>query len=71
MSSPALATGGPSQYTGKDMRSAHENLHITNPEFDAGIGDLKARLDKLQIANQEQNESLSTVESTRKQMFED
>jgi truncated hemoglobin YjbI len=67
----ALATGGPSQYTGKDMRTAHENLHITNPEFDASIGDLKATLDKLQLANQEQKELLSIVESTREQVVED
>jgi hemoglobin len=67
----SLATGGPTQYTGKDMRSAHENLHITNPEFDASAGDLKATLDKLQIANQEQKELLSILESTREQIVED
>jgi hemoglobin len=67
----ALATGGPVVYTGKDMRSAHENLHITNPEFDATVGDLKATLDKLQIANQEQKELLSIVESTREQVAEE
>jgi hemoglobin len=66
-----LATGGPSLYTGKDMRSAHENMHITNPEFDAAVGDLKATLDKLQIANQEQKELLSIVESTREQIVEE
>jgi hemoglobin len=67
----ALATGGPTQYTGKDMRSAHENLHITNSEFDAAVGDLKATLDKLQIANQEQKELLAVVETTREQIVED
>jgi hemoglobin len=46
-------------------------MHITNPEFDAAVGDLKATLDKLQIANQEQKELLSIVESTREQIVED
>jgi hemoglobin len=64
----ALATGGPSQYTGKDIKSAHANMHISNPEFDAAMGDLKATLDKLQIANQEQKELLAVVESTREQI---
>jgi hemoglobin len=60
-----LATGGPAQYDGKDMKSAHAGLHIANPEFDAALGDLKASLDKLQIPNKEQKELLSIVESTR------
>ena len=67
----ALATGGPSKYTGKDMKSSHENMHITNPEFDAGLGDLKATLDKLQIANQEQKELLSVIETTREQIVQE
>lgn len=67
----ALATGGPAKYTGKELKPAHENMHITNPEFDATIGDLKATLDKLQIANQEQKELLATVESTREIIVEE
>ena len=64
----ALATGGPAHYEGKDMGSAHANLHITNAEFDAAVGDLKATLDKFQIANEEQKELLAIVESTRPQI---
>ena len=60
-----LATGGPAHYEGKNMKAAHDNLHITNPEFDAAIGDIKASLDKLQIPNKEQKELLAIVESTR------
>jgi len=61
----SLATGGPAHYDGKEMKSAHADLHITNPEFDAAIGDLKASLDKGQIPNKEQKELLAIVESTR------
>jgi hemoglobin len=67
----ALTTGGPVKYTGKDMRSAHASMHITNPEFDASVGDLKATLDMLQIANQEQKELLSIIESTREEVVEE
>jgi len=63
-----LATGGPATYTGKDMKSAHADMHITNPEYDATIGDLKATLDNLQIANQEQKELLAIIESAREQI---
>ena len=43
-------------------------MRITNPEFDAAVGDLKATLDKLQIPNTEQKELLAIVESTRPQI---
>ncbi|HEX5221183.1 MAG TPA: group 1 truncated hemoglobin [Verrucomicrobiae bacterium] len=64
----ALATGGPARYEGKEMKSAHEGMKITNSEFDAAIGDLKASLDKLQIPNKEQKELLAIIESTRPQV---
>lgn len=64
----SLATGGPSNYDGKEMKSTHADMKITNPEFDAVIGDLKAALDKLRIADQEQKELLAIVESTRPQV---
>jgi hemoglobin len=64
----ALATGGPAKYDGKEMKSAHAGMRITNAEFDAALGDLKATLDKLQIPNKEQKELLSIIESTRPQI---
>jgi hemoglobin len=63
-----LATGGPAEYTGKQIESAHANMHISNPEFDAAVGDLKASLDLLKIPNKEQKELLAIVESTRPQI---
>lgn len=63
-----LATGGPARYEGKDMKAAHDGMRITNAEFDAVIGDLKASLDKLQIPNKEQKELLAILESTRPQI---
>jgi hemoglobin len=61
----ALATGGPAQYQGGEIKSVHAEMQISNPEFDAVIGDIKASLDKLQIPNEEQKELLAIVESTR------
>jgi len=61
----SLATGGPAHYDGRDLKSVHSGMRISNPEFDAVIGDLKASLDKLKIPNTEQKELLSIVESTR------
>jgi hemoglobin len=66
----ALATGGPSVYQGREIQGAHAGMKITNAEFDAAIGDLKATLDKFQVANQDQKDLLSIVESTRVQIVE-
>lgn len=63
-----LATGGPAHYEGKEMKSAHAGMSVSNPEFDAVLGDLKASLDRLQIPNKEQKELLSIIESTRPQI---
>lgn len=64
----ALATGGPAHYEGKEIQSGHASMHISNPEFDAAIGDLKASLDKMKVPNSEQKELLAIVESTRPQI---
>ena len=64
----SLATGGPAQYEGKDIPPVHAGMGISNPEFDAAIGDLKASLDRLQIPNKEQKELLAIIESTRPQI---
>jgi hemoglobin len=64
----ALATGGPSKYEGKEIKPSHSGMKISNPEFEAVVGDLKASLDKLQIPNKEQKELLAIVESTRPQI---
>ena len=45
-------------------------MKITNAEFDASIGDLKATLDTLKIAAEEQKELLSVFESVRPQVVE-
>ncbi len=66
----ALATGGPARYEGKDMKKTHEGMKITNIEFDAAMGDLKASMDAIGIATQEQKELLAIIESTRPQIVE-
>ena len=67
----ALSTGGPSFYDGKEMKQAHAGMKITNPEFDAAVGDLKATLDKQHVPDKEQRELLAIIESTRTQIVEE
>ena len=65
-----VAAGGPAKYAGREMKQVHEGMHITNAEFDASVGDLKATLDKLQVPDAEQKELLAIIESTREQVVE-
>ncbi len=66
----ALATGGPSHYTGKQIKPGHAGMQISNPEFDAAVGDFKASLDSLKIPDTEQKELLAILESTRPEIVE-
>lgn len=61
----ALKTGGPTTYNGPEFTTIAQDKHVTNPEFDAAVGDLKTSLDKFKIANDEQKQVLAIMESNR------
>jgi ABC-type dipeptide/oligopeptide/nickel transport system permease subunit len=67
---PPEATWGSMLYEGRDMKSVHAGMKITNAEFDATIGDLKATLDKLGVPTEEQKELLAVIETARPQIAE-
>ena len=54
-------TGGPCQYTGKDMKTAHEGLGITGADFNALVEDLVKALDKFNVPEQEKQELLAIL----------
>ena len=64
----SLAAGGPANYEGKPLKPSHLEMQISKAEFEAVIGDLKASMDKLQIAADVQKDLLSIFESTRQQI---
>ena len=59
------------KYQGKEIKQTHAGMHISNAEFDAAMGDLKATLDNFRIPDQEQKELLAVVESTRPEIVEE
>ena len=61
-------TGGPLKYQGRDMVSSHTGMNITNSEFDALAGHLVKALDKFKVPQQEKDELVKIVSSTRPQM---
>lgn len=59
------ATGGPFKYTGRDMRSSHAGMKITEAEFGYFMENLKATLDELKIGAPEQKEVLAFFNSLK------
>jgi len=55
------ATGGPCLYTGRDMKTAHTGLNITEDDWNASVKDLIATLDKFKVADKEKNEVLGAI----------
>ena len=59
-------TGGPCKYTGRDMKTAHAHLHITQREWDAMVADFRKTLNKFKVPVREQEELIQIVGSTKK-----
>jgi len=54
-------TGGPCTYTGRDMKSAHAGMRISDAEFDSLVGDLVKTLDKFKVPEKEKGELLGVL----------
>ena len=54
-------TGGPCTYTGRDMKSVHAGMRISDAEFDALVGDLVKALDKFKVPEKEKGELLGVL----------
>jgi len=56
-----VATGGPCDYTGQDMKTAHTGLGISEDDWNASVRDLVATLDKFKVPDKEKNEVLGAI----------
>jgi len=59
------ATGGPCLYLGRDMKTAHTGLGITEDDWTASVKDLTASLDKFKVPEKEKGEVLAAVSSLK------
>jgi hemoglobin len=55
------ATGGPCKYKGKDMKTAHKGMKITEADFNALVEDLVKSLDKFKVPKKEKEELLGAL----------
>ena len=55
------ASGGPCEYTGRDMKTTHKGMGITGAAFGALVGDLVEALDTFNVPEREKGELLSVL----------
>lgn len=64
------AAGGPCVYTGREMRTSHKGLGITEADWDAAAKHLVEALDKYKVPEAEKNELLAFVVTQKKDIVE-
>jgi hemoglobin len=64
------ATGGPCVYIGRDMKSSHQGMGITEADWKAAAGHLVATLDKLVVPEKEKGEVLALVSTLHDDIVE-
>jgi hemoglobin len=55
------ASGGPCEYTGRDMKTTHKGMGVTGAAFNALVGDLIEALDTFNVPEREKGELLSVL----------
>ncbi|MBS1120000.1 MAG: Hemoglobin-like protein HbN (Modular protein) (modular protein) [Deltaproteobacteria bacterium] len=55
------ATGGPCEYKGKDMKTAHTGLGVKEADFNAVVEDLVKSLDKFKVGEKEKTDLLTAL----------
>lgn len=60
------ATGGPCAYLGRDMKTVHAGMKITEAEWNATVEDLVKTLNKFKVGPKEQQELLSALGGMKK-----
>jgi hemoglobin len=63
-------TGGPCTYTGRDMKTVHHGMGISNKDWDATVQDLVKTLNKFKVPKKEQKELLAVLGPTKKDIVE-
>ena len=64
------ATGGPVIYRGRDMKTSHEGLGISESDWDVFVGHTVATLDKLEVYGREREDCLGAVASLQDDVVE-
>jgi len=64
------SAGGPMYYTGRDMKTSHKGMKISEADWSAFLGHLNATFDQFQVPLPERNQVLAFVQSTKADIVE-
>lgn len=64
------AAGGPCLYSGRDMKTSHKGLGITENQWNTSVKYLKNTLNKFKVPEKEQNELFAAVSSIKNDIVE-
>jgi hemoglobin len=62
--------GGPMYYTGRDMKTSHQGMRISESDWSAFRRHLQATLGAFKVPQRERDEVVAFIESTRSQIVE-
>jgi hemoglobin len=65
-----MATGGPCNYTGRDMKTAHAGLGISEADWNKSVTYLVATLEKFKVPEKEKAEVLAAVGGLKNDIVE-
>lgn len=64
------ATGGPCVYIGRDMKTAHQGMGISEADWNAAAAHLVATLDKFKVPEKEKAEVLAAISGLKNDIVE-
>jgi hemoglobin len=64
------SAGGPLYYTGRDMKTSHVGMKVSESDWAAMVGHLSATLDAFKVPQAERNEVLAFIQSTKSDIVE-
>ncbi len=64
------SAGGPMYYTGRDMKTSHKGMRISESDWSAFLGHLNATLDAFKVPKAERDAVIGFVQSTKADIVE-
>ena len=64
------SAGGPLYYTGRDMKTSHKGMKISESDWSAFLGHLNATLEAFHVPRAERDEVVAFVQSTKRDIVE-
>ena len=64
------SAGGPLLYTGRDNKTSHKGMGISESDWEKFIAHLNATLDNFQLPQQERSDVIGFIESTKADIVE-